>query len=160
EGAHLLAGGDALLDRGVDRPIVDQRPAWVIDEVDAVKVARAELAYLARPAGDRVLVALAAGLRVKDRPQPVRDLLLLAEVVHIRVEVGLRDKAVGLVVKARGGFDRGERDHALRLRGDHRVLEAGIARVVGPGPGIAASAEEEYPRQRQPEEREAESPVH
>ncbi len=75
EGADVLEAGHALLDGGVDRPIVDERPAGRIDEGSCgVEMSRAQFGDLADCAGDGVLVAFRTGLGVIDRAQSLCDL--------------------------------------------------------------------------------------
>src|SRR2546428_4714372 len=107
ESAHFVAAEHALLDGGVDRPVIDQRSARMIDEISPIEVPGAQLGDLADSAGDRVLVTLSAGLGVVDRPKPVGDLIALLESVTISVKLGLSGKPVGQVVEACRGFRDG-----------------------------------------------------
>ena len=76
-------------------------------------MARAQLADLRRSAGDRVLMAFAAALRVVDRPEAVSDGLLLNKRGQLRVEFRLCEEPVGLVVERRARLRRS----ALTLHG-------------------------------------------
>src|SRR5262249_13191803 len=104
EGAHFVAAKHALLNGGVDRPVIDQRSTRMINEIDAVEVPGPQLSDLADRAGDRVLVTLGAGLGVVDRPEPLGDPVALLESGAISVELGLCDETVGQIVETRRGF--------------------------------------------------------
>src|SRR5262249_28379258 len=78
EGAHLIFRPDALLDRRVDRALMDKGPAGRLDDDDlfgvlgvGLVVAGTQLSYLAGTARYRVLVAAHAARRVIHRPQPL-----------------------------------------------------------------------------------------
>ena len=90
----------------------------MVDEIDPVEMAGAQLGDLADGAGDGVLVALGAALGVEHRPQALVDAFALFKDDLVRVELRLRGEAVGEVVEARGGFGR-------RLGEDGRQDEAG-----------------------------------
>src|SRR5262249_9521410 len=76
----------------------------MIDKVDAVEVPGAQLSDLANGAGDRVLMALGAGLRVVDWPKPIGDLVALLESGAVGVELSLSGETIGQVVKASRGL--------------------------------------------------------
>ena len=59
----------------------------------------AQLADLTARAGDRILVALGAALRVVDRPEPFRDLVAFLEDLAVGVKLRLRLETVGPVVE-------------------------------------------------------------
>src|SRR5262249_5994770 len=84
--------------------VVDQRSAGMVNEVDAVEVTGPQLGDLADSAGDRVLVALGAGLRVVDRPKSLGDVVALLEDTAVSVECGLSGEPVGQVVETCWGF--------------------------------------------------------
>ncbi len=119
ERAHRLAVGDALLDLVVgvgavraDRAVVDQRApldeglaprdrhARSLEAAARVAMAGAQLRDLAAAAGDRILVALAARLRVVERSESVRDRLDGVEFVEIVLERRRVGEAVALPVEA------------------------------------------------------------
>jgi hypothetical protein len=72
QGAHVVAGLHDLLEGRVDRAVVDERAARVIDENASlcVEASGAQLGDLAGAAGHRRLVALDAGLGIEHRPRP------------------------------------------------------------------------------------------
>jgi hypothetical protein len=114
---RVVGPGDALLDVGVDRPVVDQRPARPVGEGEAVETAHPQLVDLARRPAHRVLMALGAGLGVVDRPQAVGDRFALLEDAAVEVHLRLRLEAVGQVVEARRRLRGGDSvDH----RGSHQ----------------------------------------
>src|SRR5262249_41714736 len=116
EGANFVAAKHALLNGGVDRPVIDQRSARMINEIDAVEVPGPQLSDLADRAGDRVLMALGAGLRVVYRPKPLGDIITLLKNSFVSVELGLRGETVGQIVETGRGFC-------------DRLTENGVARV-------------------------------
>ncbi len=78
-------------------------------------MAGAQFGDLAAAAGLGILVALAAGLRVVNRPQTVGDQLDVVELLQIGLErVGV-DQAIGLAIEAGGGLLRAGGGH-IRFR--------------------------------------------
>src|SRR2546426_6726443 len=100
-GNHCCAVGDR--DAGIDK--LSSR----------VAVPHAQLGDLAESAGDRVLMAFAARLRVVDRPEAIGYVFDFIELLLIRLMSGLIDDAIRLTVKfcrrlvraRRGGARRG-----------------------------------------------------
>src|SRR5262249_54640741 len=124
-------GGDALLNRGVNGAVVDERAAGGIDELEAVEVPGAELGDLAGGTSHWILVALPTGLRVVDRAETFLDRVDLLEGTARGIEVRLLRKAIGQVVVAGRGLgdvygrkpcflahDAGRRRERFGLRGD------------------------------------------
>ena len=107
ERAHLVATQDPLLDGRVDRTVVDERAAGVVDEIDAVEMAGPDLGDLADGPRNGVLVAFGAGLSVVDGTEAVVDRLDLFEDSAVGVERQLvGGEAVRQVVEARRGLGR------------------------------------------------------
>jgi hypothetical protein len=124
-GVDSLGTGNAFLNfcRGESRvgangAIVDEGAAF--DDFSAVidgnfrvakmavgsVVADAHFGNLAGGAGDRILVAFAAGLRVIERTEAIGNVLDFFELRLIGLVSGIVDHAVGFVVKTCGGFRR------------------------------------------------------
>src|SRR5215468_8262314 len=100
EGAHFVATEHALLNVRVDRPVIDQRPAGMINEVDAVEVPGPQFGDLTDPAGDRVLMAIRTCRGVVERPKPMVDGFTLLELRAVCVHLGLGGEPVSQVVKS------------------------------------------------------------
>src|SRR5438034_8404164 len=118
ESSNLLSERYTLLDRRVNRAVVDERTAWRVDKVAVGgDVSCSQLGDLADRACDRVLVAFAARLGVVNGPETVRYLLDVLERRLCFVELDLTDKPVGQIVEAGRGFGCGNNrltlDHAL-----------------------------------------------
>jgi len=64
----------------------------------------AQFGDLAGRAGDGILVAFPAGLRVVDRAQAIVDILHFVKSGLIRLMGGIFDQAVGLVIETGGRF--------------------------------------------------------
>src|SRR5205085_6148435 len=134
-----------LLCARIDGAVVDERAAGCVNEVAVrVVVSGAQLRDLADRAGDRILVALAARLRVIDRPQAVIRFLHNAEDELIGLESArrrlgrreLRDHRalwqesfrVGVIVECGRGFGRMSR--LIRIgSGRARALARGEGKV-------------------------------
>src|SRR5207249_6161315 len=71
------------------------------------RVTNAQLLHLARTTAHRVLMALAAGLRVVERTEPIGDCLKLVEHAEIALVRRLIREAVAFVVEAGGRRGRG-----------------------------------------------------
>src|SRR6185503_5558565 len=92
--ARLVPRQHMFLRGGVDGSAVNQRPAGMIEEApEAVRVAGTNLGDLADAAAHRVLVALAARLRVVDGAEAFGDRLLLVEDLTRGVERRLGEDA-------------------------------------------------------------------
>jgi len=84
---------------------VSDRNLRVLEVSIAIQVTRANLGDLARSAGNGTLVALAAGLRVVEGSEAVRDLLYGVEFREVRLMRRLVRDAITAVVKSRGRLD-------------------------------------------------------
>src|SRR6185436_13291967 len=97
----------ALLYLRVDRAVVDERAARRVDEVSKrVEMSGAQLVNLADRAGDWILVALGARLRVVDGPEAVLYFVANFECGAIRVVLRLLDEVVSAVVETDRRFGR------------------------------------------------------
>src|SRR5262245_26147506 len=76
----------------------------MINKVDAVEVAGAQLGDLADRASDRVLMAVRTGRGVVERPEAFIYFFAFFENDAVSVELGLRDEPVSLVVEAGWGL--------------------------------------------------------
>ena len=109
-GERGVGADGAVVDEGAvgdDDGAARDRDVRVAEPAVGAEVADPQLADLARPAGDGVLVALAAGLRVVQRSQAVSDLFDLVEAGPISVVGRVTDHPIALVVEPRGRFGRG-----------------------------------------------------
>ena len=123
EGANLLGVRDAFLDFRAGKGAIRADGAVVhegtpLDDLGAAgdgnfgihklaagaAVTDAQLVDLAGTPGDGILVALAAGLRVVERPKALGDAVRFLELCLIRRVRGVIHQTVGLIVEARGRF--------------------------------------------------------
>src|SRR6202008_2752950 len=97
-GGKSRVGTDGtIVDKGAarnDLGAVSNRNPRILEVASAVQVAHTKLGYLARATGNGILMAFAAGLRVVERPEAVRDLLYLVELRQIRLMRGIVDDAI------------------------------------------------------------------
>src|SRR5262249_36597620 len=128
DGADRLGVGHTLLDFrtgkrrvGTDGTVIHQRAAGnhlaavsdrnlrILEVSIAIQVTRANLGDLARSAGNGILVALAAGLRVVEWSEAVRDLFYGIEFREVRLMRCLVGDAIAAVVESRWRLDNRRR---------------------------------------------------
>src|SRR5438128_742574 len=107
ESSNLLSERYTLLDRRVNRAVVDERAAGRVEEAAVGDMPGSQLGDLADRACDRVLVAFAARLSVVNGTETIRYLLDVLERRLCFVELDLTDKPVGQIVEAGRGLGCG-----------------------------------------------------